>query len=238
MADDGEASPVPVRDESPTLTLAQRKGGATPPTPDVRLYHRAVVAPMEPPLRGLVRQLSIDQLDNEGRRVSIYDKALPTDGAGGASTGAWRGTLAGAQRGRPRTFTAPAMARSSRLLVFLLARRLTLRPAHPPPSFLPPQPPPGKSPLFTRSLSMPGVHKRVIHELLRPRQWKPNHEDRRFMLSVRLPRQRPAAGRGVPAPRGKQQQLQPPRRPLPATGAHAHPAPPSPACPPVALLLL
>lgn len=39
--------------------------------------------------------------------------------------------------------------------------------------------------MFTRSLSMPGVHKRVIHELLRPRQWKPNHEDRRFMLSVR-----------------------------------------------------
>jgi hypothetical protein len=25
-------------------------------------------------LRGLVRQLSIDQLDNEGRRVSIYEK--------------------------------------------------------------------------------------------------------------------------------------------------------------------
>ena len=31
---------------------------------------------------------------------------------------------------------------------------------------------------------MPGVHKRVIHELLRPRQWRPNHEDRRFMLSA------------------------------------------------------
>lgn len=78
-------SPDPDRDASPTLTLAQRRlgGGATPPTPDVRLYHRAVVAPMEPPLRGLVRQLSIDQLDNEGRRVSIYDKALPAaDGPG------------------------------------------------------------------------------------------------------------------------------------------------------------
>lgn len=25
-------------------------------------------------LRGMVRQLSIDQLDNEGRRVSVYDK--------------------------------------------------------------------------------------------------------------------------------------------------------------------
>lgn len=25
-------------------------------------------------LRGMVRQLSIDQLDNEGRRVSIYEK--------------------------------------------------------------------------------------------------------------------------------------------------------------------
>lgn len=171
-----EATPSPEalrdRDSSPTLTLGQRKGGATPPTPDVRLYHRAVVAPMEPPLRcaaecvwagargelgmscrnvmrrpglragaprtcrraasrgaapaaqsqpagcrrpataalaaagsprvlsdcprhppqplhahspplrpvfrGLVRQLSIDQLDNEGRRVSVYDKALPS----------------------------------------------------------------------------------------------------------------------------------------------------------------
>lgn len=37
--------------------------------------------------RGLVRQLSIDQLDNEGRRVSIYDKTLP-NGEGGATPGA------------------------------------------------------------------------------------------------------------------------------------------------------
>jgi hypothetical protein len=70
--------------------------------------------------RGLVRQLSIDQLDNEGRRVSIYDKGTPE----------------------------------------------------------------GKTPLFQRTVSMPGVHKRVINELLRPRQWKPNHEDRRFMLQA------------------------------------------------------
>lgn len=42
----------PSRDESPTLTLNQRHHpGSSPPTPDVRLYHRAVVAPMEPPLR-------------------------------------------------------------------------------------------------------------------------------------------------------------------------------------------
>ena len=27
-------------------------------------------------LRGLVRQLSIDQLDNEGRRVAIYEKGV------------------------------------------------------------------------------------------------------------------------------------------------------------------
>lgn len=70
--------------------------------------------------RGLVRQLSIDQLDNEGRRVSIYDKGTPEH----------------------------------------------------------------KTPMFQRTVSMPGVHKRVINELLRPRQWKPNHEDRHFMLSV------------------------------------------------------
>jgi len=72
-----------------------------------------------------VRQLSIDQLDNESRRVSPYDRTPGAD-------------------------------------------------------------PPGRSPLFHRTVSMPGVHKRVIHELLRPRQWKPNHEDRRFMLSVRV----------------------------------------------------
>ena len=82
---------------------------------------------VEPPVfslcRGLVRQLSIDQLDNEGRRVSIYDKALPEG---------------------------------------------------------------GKSPMFHRSLSVPGVHKRVINELLRPRQWKPNMEDRHFMLQVSM----------------------------------------------------
>jgi hypothetical protein len=71
----------------------------------------------------LVRQLSIDQLDNEGRRVSIYDKGTPEH----------------------------------------------------------------KTPMFQRTVSMPGVHKRVINELLRPRQWKPNHEDRHFMLSVSAP---------------------------------------------------
>ncbi|GBF89161.1 phosphatase 1 beta [Raphidocelis subcapitata] len=106
MSDDAsDASPVLVpRDESPTLTLAQRRAGATPPTPDVRLYHRAVVAPMEPPLRGLVRQLSIDQLDNEGRRVSIYDKGLPADGAaGGTGPGEGRGVGRGGGYGAPNT---------------------------------------------------------------------------------------------------------------------------------------
>jgi hypothetical protein len=53
---------------TPLLVLAQSAY-----TPDVRLYHRAVVVAQEAPLRGLVRQLSIDQLDNEGRRVSIYE---------------------------------------------------------------------------------------------------------------------------------------------------------------------
>eukprot|EP00879_Flechtneria_rotunda_P009230 GHRR01009663.1.p1 GENE.GHRR01009663.1~~GHRR01009663.1.p1 ORF type:complete len:698 (+),score=243.22 GHRR01009663.1:1376-3469(+) len=120
-SDVARAISSPSRDESPTLTLNQHhQPGSSPPTPDVRLYHRAVVAPMEPPLRGLVRQLSIDQLDNEGRRVSIYDKGTPE----------------------------------------------------------------GKTPIFQRTVSMPGVHKRVINELLRPRQWKPNHEDRRFMLGA------------------------------------------------------
>lgn len=43
------------------------------PTPDVRLYHRAVVVAqdVQGQLRGLVRQLSIDQFENESRRVSM-----------------------------------------------------------------------------------------------------------------------------------------------------------------------
>ncbi len=40
----------------------------------VSVPHRAVVVHQENHLRGMVRQLSIDQLDNEGRRVSIYEK--------------------------------------------------------------------------------------------------------------------------------------------------------------------
>jgi len=34
----------------------------------------ALALVQENSLRGMVRQLSIDQLDNEGRRVSIYEK--------------------------------------------------------------------------------------------------------------------------------------------------------------------
>lgn len=32
-------------------------------------------------MRGLVRQLSIDQLDNEGRRVGVYEGGAPIDGS-------------------------------------------------------------------------------------------------------------------------------------------------------------
>lgn len=109
---------VRMRDESPDVTLNKTYvAGYSPATPDVRLYHRAVVVAQEAPLRGLVRQLSIDQLDNEGRRVSIYEKNVGE-----------------------------------------------------------------KTPLFHRSFSAPGIHKRVINELLRPRQWKAP-DDRRFILS-------------------------------------------------------
>lgn len=61
-----------------SVTLAQRRRGEFPPTrdiptPDVRLYHRAVVVAqdVQGQLRGLVRQLSIDQFENESRRVSM-----------------------------------------------------------------------------------------------------------------------------------------------------------------------
>ncbi|DBB07366.1 hypothetical protein WJX82_002389 [Trebouxia sp. C0006] len=68
---DGGDSPGSV-----TLQMKQHYALAnqrTPPTPDVRLYHRAVVVAQDTPgnLRGLVRQLSIDQFENEGRRVSM-----------------------------------------------------------------------------------------------------------------------------------------------------------------------
>jgi hypothetical protein len=67
------------RSDSPkSVTLAQRRRGEFPPTrdiptPDVRLYHRAVVVAqdVQGQLRGLVRQLSIDQFENESRRVSM-----------------------------------------------------------------------------------------------------------------------------------------------------------------------
>lgn len=65
-----------------SVTLAQRRRGEFPvgrdmPTPDVRLYHRAVVVAQDVSgqLRGLVRQLSIDQFENEGRRVSLASDA-------------------------------------------------------------------------------------------------------------------------------------------------------------------
>ncbi len=59
-----------LRPDSPkSVTLAQRRRGEFPPardmpTPDVRLYHRAVVVAQDVSgqLRGLVRQLSIDQV--------------------------------------------------------------------------------------------------------------------------------------------------------------------------------
>lgn len=75
MARAGAESPGSQRADSPDVTLSKPyQPGGSPLTPDVRLWHRAVVVHQENSLRGLVRQLSIDQLDNEGRRVSIYEK--------------------------------------------------------------------------------------------------------------------------------------------------------------------
>lgn len=68
-----------------SVSLAQRREfpqGRDMPTPDIRLYHRAVVVAHEPDgqLRGLVRQLSIEQFKNEGRRVSLLDSSGGTPG--------------------------------------------------------------------------------------------------------------------------------------------------------------
>ena len=67
------------------------------PTPDIRLYHRAVVVAHEPDgqLRGLVRQLSIEQFKNEGRRVSMFD----SNGDGGMTPGTGRPQVSAAGPG-------------------------------------------------------------------------------------------------------------------------------------------
>lgn len=64
------------------MTLAQRRRGEFPPardmpTPDVRLYHRAVVVAQDVSgqLRGLVRQLSIDQVREVGQQGVPASKA-------------------------------------------------------------------------------------------------------------------------------------------------------------------
>ncbi|KAK2079181.1 hypothetical protein QBZ16_002872 [Prototheca wickerhamii] len=57
------------------------------PTPDVRLYHRAVVVAQDDhgELRGLVRQLSIEHLEAEGRRVSLGAGVEAAAGSAGRS---------------------------------------------------------------------------------------------------------------------------------------------------------
>jgi hypothetical protein len=80
----GEMEHSPDREQSPDATPSGKQhsslikpdvalaNNATPP-PGVRLHHRAVVVAAETggALGGMVRQLSIDQFENEGRRV-IY----------------------------------------------------------------------------------------------------------------------------------------------------------------------
>lgn len=73
-----------------SVTLAQRRRGEFPvgrdmPTPDIRLYHRAVVVAQDVTgsLRGLVRQLSIDQFENESRRVSTATSDATIGGLNG-----------------------------------------------------------------------------------------------------------------------------------------------------------
>jgi len=97
--------------------LVHRGSHKKQPTPDVRLYHRAVVVAREANgvLGGLVRQLSIDQFDHEARRVSGV----------------------GLQSPDPQAL-------------------LTLTPQT----------------SLTRSLSTNGVHKWILSDLLRPRDWR------------------------------------------------------------------
>ncbi|CAA6667117.1 unnamed protein product [Spirodela intermedia] len=78
----GEVTPLPDRDRGAdatssgkpisTFTKVPESGQLDNAPPGVRLHHRAVVVAAETggALGGLVRQLSIDQFENEGRRVS------------------------------------------------------------------------------------------------------------------------------------------------------------------------
>ncbi len=69
------ATPMTERPKSPFSGLGKSPQGTPPFTPDVRLHHRAVLVAAgddaSGALGGLVRQLSIDQFENESRRVSI-----------------------------------------------------------------------------------------------------------------------------------------------------------------------
>ncbi|GMH40175.1 hypothetical protein BSKO_08079 [Bryopsis sp. KO-2023] len=73
---------TPTSPGSPAISL--RAGESSPKTPDVRLWHRAVVVAQETPgsLKGLVRQLSLDLFENESRRVSTGVHDLPRTPSG------------------------------------------------------------------------------------------------------------------------------------------------------------
>jgi hypothetical protein len=68
-------TPLTERPKSPFSGLGKSPAGTPFATPDVRLHHRAVLVAAGDDatgaLGGLVRQLSIDQFENESRRVSI-----------------------------------------------------------------------------------------------------------------------------------------------------------------------
>ncbi len=78
------STPPAERPKSPFSGLGKSPDGTLYATPDVRLHHRAVLVAAGDDatgaLGGLVRQLSIDQFENESRRVSIG-----TPGAGDSS---------------------------------------------------------------------------------------------------------------------------------------------------------
>ena len=107
------------------------------PTPDVRLHHRAVVVAADRTevggaLGGLVQQLTLDQFENEGRRVSR-----------------------GGHEQSPSDHSTPRTSRLSQ----------------------------GSVEPLERTDSIAGVHRQVIKQLLRPRDWMPS-ATRRFFLDA------------------------------------------------------
>lgn len=175
------------RAESPagSVTLGQRGAAAqrTPPTPDVRLYHRAVVVAQQESsgsLRGLVRQLSIDQFENEGRRVMGAESAAKP----GARTPIFeRHSMdpGSVHKARTRPCLQCHFVCAGPTMECFVMQGSWLHKVVDACSILEGQQ--MEHAVVKKHEPLPGWPQVVLRELLNPRQWKPS-EDRAFFLDA------------------------------------------------------